>query len=335
MATTLQPFSDEQARTLINLDQHYRVWRDAERSAAELPYNLAAKEVKGRRYLYELTDRTGNGRSLGPWNAQSDARLADYRTTKAAAKTRLETSREVLAETCRLYRALRLPLLSSDAGAILREADRRGLLGSELIVVGTNMMPAYAIEAAAFIRDVPDETLDFDMAWSGTVLRDGAQPVWDMLKAVDPTYTVNTERPFQARTAKAYEFELLAAPSRIGSMFRTDKPTPVPLMEQEWLLEGQLVDHVVVCRDGTPARLVGPDPRWFALQKLWMANQKKRNPLKREKDRSQGRALLDTVSLTMPQYPLDSKFGGALPAELAAYFKNWEAQKPRPRAASW
>ena len=113
MATTLQPFSDEQARTLINLDQHYRVWRDAERSAAALPYNLAAKEVKGRRYLYELSDRTGNGRSLGPWNAQSDARLADYRTTKAAAKTRLETSREVLAETCRLYRALRLPLLSS------------------------------------------------------------------------------------------------------------------------------------------------------------------------------------------------------------------------------
>ncbi len=86
----------------------------------------------------------------------------------------------------------------------------------------------------------------------------------------DPSYTVNTERPFQARNAKAFEFELLAAPSRLP-VGKRDQPKPVPLPEQEWLLPGRYVDQVVVARDGSPARLVVPDPRWFALQKLWLA----------------------------------------------------------------
>src|SRR3546814_2434116 len=67
-----------------------------------------------------------------------------------------------------------------------------------------------------------------------------------MLKAVDPTFTVNTERTFQARNAKAYEVEILVAPSRAQTMARTDRPRPVPLPEQEWLLVGQPVDQVVI-----------------------------------------------------------------------------------------
>src|SRR3546814_8199717 len=78
-------------------------------------------------------------------------------------------------------------------------------------------------------------------------------------------------------------------------MHRHDQPKPIPLPEQEWLLPGTRISHVVVGRDGSPARLVVPDPRWFALQKLWMSAQGKRNPLKRGKDQIQDTALLDAV----------------------------------------
>ena len=335
MATVVDPFSDEQARTLVNLEQRYQVWMEAEQALHAMPYNLARKEVKARSYLYEIIDRKGNGRSLGPWSLEHEARLNAYQAEKAAAKLRRDRSRDFLAETCGLYRALRLPLLSSEAGEILRETDRRRLLGSHLIVVGTNAMPAYSIEASGFIRDVPDETQDFDMAWAASELEDGAQPIWNMLKAVDPTYTVNTEKTFQARNAKAYEVEILAAPSRIGAIFRTDKPMPVALPEQEWLLNGRFVDHVVVCRDGSPARIVAPDPRWFALQKLWMSEQAKRNALKRPKDLKQGIALLDAVHLTMPQYPIDTDFRASLPEELVELLGRWAAQQPKPASSSW
>lgn len=327
MKNVLQPFSDEQMRIAINLHQQYEVWMEAERALAAMPYNLVRKQVKDRYYLYEVRDRANNAKSLGPWSEEQSARLEAYRTEKAEWQHRRDMSKQRLDETCRLYRSLRLPLLSSSAGAIFREADKRGLLGSKLIVVGTNAIAAYHIEAAGMIREIPDETEDCDLAWTGTELEEGQQPIWEMLKAVDTTFTINTERSFQARNAKAYEVEILAAPSRIGSIFRTDRPMPIPLPEQEWLLNGRFVDHVVVCRDGQPARIVAPDPRWFALQKLWMAEQSKRNALKRPKDRIQAAILLEVVAQTMLHYPLDDKFEAGLTGDLAPLFDRWKQSR--------
>jgi hypothetical protein len=331
----IDPFTDEQARALINLEQRYQVWMDAERILASLPYDLRRKEVGGRAYLYEIADRSGNGRSLGPWTPENDARFDAYRQEKADARRRRDESRTGLEETARICRALRVPQLANEAGEIVREADRRRLLGGHILVVGTNAMVAYAVEAGGFIREAPDETQDFDMAWAAATADTDEQVVWKMLKAVDPTYTINSERTFQARNAKAYEVEILAAPSRAATMFRTDRPKPVPLPEQEWLLLGRPVDRVVICRDASPARIVAPDPRWFALQKLWMSQQAKRNPLKRGKDLKQGRALLDAVHEAMPQYPLDAAFEDALPTELAGHYAEWRAGRSNAPRRTW
>jgi hypothetical protein len=69
----VEPFSEEQARALVNLEQRYQVWIEAERALAALPYDLRRKEVGAKAYLYEITDRSGNGRSLGPWSAELEA----------------------------------------------------------------------------------------------------------------------------------------------------------------------------------------------------------------------------------------------------------------------
>lgn len=330
------PYSDEQARALVNVQQRYEVWMEVERVLAQLPYDLRRKQVAGHAYLYQIHDRGGNGTSLGPWSAENQARFTAFRQEKQHAKVRREAVKAVLDESGRLARALRLPMLASAAGPILREADRRRLLGSTLLVVGTNAMAAYANEAGGIIRTMPEETEDFDMAWTETNYGDDSdQTLWQLLKAVDPTFTINTERTFQARNAKAYEVEILVAPSRAATMARTDRPRPVPLPEQEWLLEGRTVDQVVVCRDGSPARIVAPDPRWFALHKLWMSQQAKRNPLKRRKDRTQGLLLLDAVAEAMPHYPLDSAFTASLPGELAPYFGQWHDQRAGPSSPAW
>ena len=321
----IKPFTDEQARTLINLHQRYEVWIEADQALFAMPYDLRRKSVGGRDYLYEISDRSGGGTSLGRWDEDKAARFAAYKAKKAKWKQRRDIARNLLTESSRLTRALRLPLLSSDAGPILREADRRGLLGSQLLVIGTNCMAAYDQEASGLILGAPDETEDFDLAWVAEEVASEAA-LWDTLKAVDPTFTINTERDFQARNAKAYEVELLVAPSRADTLSPADRPRPVPLPEQEWLLLGRRVNQVVACRDGSPARIVAPDPRWFALHKLWMAAQAKRNPLKRPKDRKQGLALLDAVAEAMPHYPLDAEFVRDLPVELLPFWEEWRGQ---------
>ena len=332
--TQVRPFSDEQSRLLVNLRQRYEGWMASERALAELPYDLRRKTVTGRAYLYEIRDRSGNGKSLGPMDEALEARFSDYHMQKDALKAQIKALRSLLAESTALYRALRLPLLSSDAGPILRECDRWQLLGSHLLVVGTNAIVAYMVEANGII-DLPDETEDFDLAWVSETPEDTDRRVWDMLKAVDPTFTINSERDFQARNAKAYEVELLVAPSRAATMGASDRPKPVPLPEQEWLLLGRPVDQVIGCRDGTPARIVAPDPRWFALHKLWMAGQAKRNPLKRPKDRKQGLALLSAVEHAMPHYPLDAAFEALLPDALRSCYDDWRSRTSGAPQADW
>lgn len=324
-----QPFSDEQARVIVNLDQAYQVWMEALHTLNDMPYNMRIKEVSGREYLYEVTDRRGSMKSKGPVDPEKQAEFDRYKTEKAELKDRLARSKETLKEQASLYRALRLPLLPAEAGKVLREADRLRFLGAQAMVVGTNALIAYALEANGFIRDAPDTTLDFDMALTGTDADEDRPTLWKVLKEADMTYSVNTERPFQARNARAYEVEILSAPSRIGGQIAQDKPRPIPLPEQEWLLNGRRVDRVVGVRDGEAARMVVPDPRWFALQKLWIAEKPERDPQKKPKDRKQGIALLDAVWLTMRHYPIDDAFYGELPDALKPHFELWDAQKPR------
>lgn len=197
---------------------------------------------------------------LGSLECRAGGRL--YRLPRAQDRTPRKrcTLRKSLAESAALYQALRLPLLSSEAGPVLRQCDRRELLGSHLLIVGTNAIAAYMVEANGFVI-LHDETEDCDLAWVAEYPDRSGRAVWDMLKAADPTFTVNSERDFQARNAKAHEVELLVAPSRAGSLAGADQPRPMSLPEQEWLLLGRPVDQVVGCHDGSPARIVAPDPR--------------------------------------------------------------------------
>lgn len=323
----LVPFSDEQMRVLVNLRQRYEVWRDAERERRALPYDLRRKTVGAHVYLYEIRDRSGNGRSLGRWDEDAERRFLAYREEKARLTDRLASSVPVRDEGGRLARTLRVPMLASAAGPILREADLRGLLDGDLLVIGTNALLAYAVEAAAALG-LPDETDDIDLAWAAEDIPEAA-PVWALLKAVDPTFTVNTERSFQARNAAGYEVELLVAESRKESRAPADKPRALALPGQEWLLHGTVSDQVLPCRDATVARIVAPDPRWFALHKLWLSEQPERHPLKRRKDAAQGDGILDAVAAAMPHYPLDAAFVAELPPELVPYWQGWRARSER------
>jgi hypothetical protein len=164
---------------------------------------MRIKEVSGREYLYEVTDRRGNMKSKGPLDPEKQAEFDQYKSEKVGLKDRLAKAKETLEEQASLYRALRLPMLPAEAGRVLREADRLGFLGHQAMVVGTNALIAYALEANGFIRDAPDTTLDFDMALTGVDADEDRPTLWKVLQEADMTYSVNAERPFQARNAKA------------------------------------------------------------------------------------------------------------------------------------
>jgi hypothetical protein len=321
---------DEGLRLLTNIAQRYATWMDAERTL--LPGRVAWKNVGGRDYLYRIVNGRGDGRSLGP-------RSADTERIYAAAGEAAESAKmlwPLLERDGALFRALRLPQIDSSSAALLREFDRHGLIGPTLMVVGTNAMAAYEIEARSSFATAAgvDTTQDFDMTWvaaetrATTLAAVGAAPrtLIDVMKRVDSTYTVNTERSFQARNARGYEVELLMPKILEATLPRLETLRPVALIEQDWLLPGRRVEHIVCGLDGLPAKVVAPDPRRFALQKLWLAQKPTRNPLKKPKDAKQGALLLDAISARMPHYPLDDAFRAELPAQLLPFFDAWRGR---------
>ncbi len=314
-------------------------------------------------YLYRMTDAgKGLGNSVGRLTPELDAMAQRQRQLKADALAMERERHNQLANLCRQYRALRigqtlrLGIVASAAAEILRMMDVYGFLGHSYMVVGTHAIPTYEIEANARFAEGVDATEDFDMTWtSGKLDLQAGAPTqaWnaarvaglaaddplvqylntaprslrEVLKRVDETYTKNAERTFQMRNRAGYEVEVLLAKSLAHEYPRSEQLAPIPLEEQDWLLLGQPVSHVIVGRDGTAAKVIAPDPRYFALQKLWLAEKPGRSALKRPKDFNQGNLVLDAVHDFMPHYPVGDAFYEALPKSLKKHYAAWAKKR--------
>ncbi len=320
-------FGNEQLRTLENLATAYDAWLTEARARPASAPSLHWKTVRGKDYLYEKNS-AGNARSLGPRSRETAHKYGayeKYRDLRSEAKTRLSRVEERIYELGRMYRALGLPLLDATAGAILREADVRRLLGKAIIVVGTNAMAAYEAEAQVNFPPGLDTTNGFDLAWSADLqtslllIKVSPTPILDLLKAVDETFTTNTERTFEARNSDAYQVDVLCAPSVQASYPHAESLRPIPLPEQEWLLRGNPISQILCDRTHQAVRVVAPDPRWMALHKLWLSDKPERNRKKSLKDRQQGELLLSLLKTDLRHFKLDAQFMAEVPQDLRRY----------------
>src|SRR3546814_9400759 len=71
---------------------------------AALPYDLRRKTVGEYEYLYQIHDRSGNGKSLGRMDASREAEFQKYRQQKAELKERGALLSAKLAKSAALYR---------------------------------------------------------------------------------------------------------------------------------------------------------------------------------------------------------------------------------------
>lgn len=328
-------FSPEMQRVAANLAQRHDAWVDALRRRAGLPALMFWKSQTGLpEYLAIKRRATDAGTTLGVRSPETEQALREFEVEREAADFAIEQTSQALAEIVRQYRALRLPLAMPKPARILRELDIAGLLGYDLMLVGTNAFAAYEIEAGCrFPSGICDETEDFDLAWcrgsgvslSATSTRPTGSPLLRVLRSIDPSFAVNRRRPYQALDASGYEVELLVAPSLFRTLSAEDAFSPMAIFaEQEWLLRGRSIRHVVVGRDNKTCPIFAPDPRWMALHKLWIAQKPERSASKRPKDQRQGEILLDAVRTRMQvAFPLDSDFVLDLPNELRPLFDRW------------
>lgn len=305
---------DTQLRALIDLQDAYeatlRLWRESDQHAGRMNW----KTIAGRDYLYHVHGHAGVGKSLGPRSPETEARYEAFRTGKQDTKTQLAATEPDLRRAAQVYAAVGLPVADSWAAKLFQHLDREVLMGRYVLVVGTNAMPAYQIEAQQRMQTRLYATRDTDLAWRGESPGEDAV-LWPAIREFDSKFTINAERPFQAIGHGSRELELLAAPSVLDTLISEPFRPVTNLVEQEWLLMGQSLRQVICSLDRTPCGIDVPDPRFFALHKAWLSKKPGRDPRKAPKDMNQARLVWSWLS-DMPGHPINDAFRSTLPDEL-------------------
>lgn len=317
-------FSDENLRHLENLRVAYEKWREIVRGERGCGARLQWKTVAGKDYLYEMNSRGSSGKSKGLRSAETEALFAERQQCRAGFQAQREAIQTKLDEMASMHRSMGLPRVDGRLGRVLREFDISGLLGDALMVVGTNAMAAYEIEAQTRFANGIDSTLDADFAWKAkgsqfAVSGTSPPPIMGALRRINEVYTVNSEKTFQAREDSGYEVEILIAPSLADTYPKNETIRPIPLPEQEWLLLGRTIEAVTFDIKNRAVRLLVPDPRWLALHKSWLSEKPTRDRKKFEKDRKQAEALAKAVIEFMPGFRVDAAFRTQVPDELRSH----------------
>lgn len=218
-----------------------------------------------------------------------DARRAALRETADRLEKRIEQMAPV-------NRALGLGRIQGIAARILRELDREGLLGTHVIVAGTNALHAYEVATGTILGSESVATTDADLLWDTSqslllaatgVRREG---IMGILRRVDRSFVA--DYGFNATNRDGYIVDLICP--------ETDDPTTMkagadleatPMPGAGWLLQAPQFEQTIIGEDGKPLRMVVPEPRTFALHKLWVSQRDDRSPLKRPRDAAHARLV--------------------------------------------
>ena len=154
----------DQRRQLIDTQQVYEAWRAAK---ADSNHRFAGSmrwgERSGKEYLLRKTGKTET--SLGPRTGETEAAYEAFLRGRSDNSDRLKGLAERLDKLAPVNVAMGLGRMPSIAARILRACDEQGLLGEQLIVVGTNAMFAYEVQAGVQIERGLIATADIDLLY--------------------------------------------------------------------------------------------------------------------------------------------------------------------------
>lgn len=316
--------SDEQLRGLVNASQLYGTWKDVMAELSQLPGGMYWRVINSREYLYQYATSAGKQQTkyVGPKTRGIEEKYRDFQQTKKDLEERCEGIEKRIKELAPAWRALRLPAIDGTAGKILRAFDLDSSVRQSVLVIGTYALRAYEVEAASGFSAGMDATedLDFTLLFNqSNVDPDLPRRLLLVLKEVDSSFIVAPSSPKTAVNKNGYRVDLLIDTTSAQKMASARPWKPEALEGQEWLALGNPVKVVLIDFQGWPAPISAPDPRYFALHKLWLSERRGRPAAKATKDRNQGEALLKVIRSHMPHYPMDDSFLAGLPDPLRAH----------------
>jgi hypothetical protein len=294
----------DQRRALIDAQQKFTAWREADRAFRELNRgSMSWKRVGDREYLYRIEGKVQ--KSLGVRGPETERIKAEYRTSRTTNRRRVTKMRDGIKGAARLNRAMGLARVPKIAANVLRALDQDGLLGDGIFVVGTHSLFAYKAQCGIIFAPELLTTTDLDLladVRTRLVLaideskRRGAMAC---LHRVDDTFAVQGDL-FRAVNADGYFVDLIgpmAKSEATGPKFDLGGIKPVTIEGLVWLVNAPRFNAIAIAEDGEPVFISCIDPRAFALPKIWVSKQPTRDRNKSRRDAAQAAAVAQVARL--------------------------------------
>lgn len=332
----LTSMSLEQRRQFVDTSQMWEGWDAARIRQAGHRGSMAWRSVAGRDYLVRIDGpaHRRRTRSLGRRSPDTERLHDDFVHGKQQARDAAQRMGERLHEMARVNRALHLARVPLAAAKVMRTLHGHGLLGRNVAVVGTNAIYAYEAVAGVFAASDMLATADLDIlldARRKLRLRGNEDPpvLLDLLRQADRSFQAVGTASFRAVNRDGYQVDLIkpmphdpafsTEPDAIGG---TSDLQAAHIPNMRWIASAPKFAAMAVGEDGLPVPMACPDPRAFALYKLWMGTQDRtRDPLKRARDVQQAHAVAAIVNGHLPALPFEPEHLSCFPkaaADLAA-----------------
>lgn len=332
--------SSESRRVYVDMQQIYEQLLDAKQNQVKYLGSMVWKKSNGKNYLYRLRNRLGHGRSLGPRSEETESLYELFVSEKKEAEERsLALNSEVKrqAKFCVAAEIACVPDIAANVRRVLQ--NEKGF--NELLIVGTHALYAYEMMAGVRIDSDMLATGDMDLLWDSRkkikIASDvGVNGILSILKKADKSFVRLDNKRYAAANKKGFLIELVKplpnSPMKEKPLFIGNKNDlqAAEIEGLDWLLSQRKVEVIVISENGFPVIWLVPDPRVYALHKLWLSKREDRDPIKKERDRQQGLVVLDIINNYLSNYPLNDEFKRNLPNELNAVLDEVLANNDKP-----
>jgi hypothetical protein len=346
--TKMMIYNQLDARTVrerVDMAQLWDAWITADDLRRHSFRGSIGWEVRnGREYLYSR--KRGVVKSLGPRSPGTENTHAAFHQGRDANKARLASLSAEMDRQAAVLRSLnagRFPIMAARTLRALRTHDK----AATIRVIGTNALYAYEALAGVVFNSESTATGDVDILVDDRnrlrLLTDADEQIGLtrlVQTAVDRTFQSRGTMDFRLTNDKGYMVEFVrpeptpmyrtmpgAAPLEDGDI------RPAPIVGLQWLVNSPVVEVIVLDERGFPAPMRCPDPRYWAVHKLWLSTRSDRDPQKKIRDRQQADVMLRLIHEMLPQCPFDVDFRRMLPKELAGMLEQGAA--PGATEPSW
>ncbi len=322
---------NDHARQIVDTEQVFNEWATADREYAHsYAGSMIWKTVSGKDYLYRKTKETGIWTSLGTRSVETEGTYLQFHSGRHAMKERLQSLSSRLNELAAINRAMgigRMPLLSA---RIARALHKSNLMGTALEIAGTNALFVYERLAGARMDSGLLATGDIDLLFDSrarlNLISSDFNPdgLIGLLQRLDRSFQLKAKNSFTAANKDGFLVDLIqpfpkdpvTAPKRQRIGNNPDDLTAMEIEGLQWLVNSPKVTAIVLDERGFPCLCSAPDPRSFAMHKLWVSRRQDRDPLKKGRDHAQAILMFELIARFMPHLTFDDPALGAVPLEM-------------------